>query len=171
MRPAKRSGEARLGVGWLGRRATGAFDKLDLGLIDALRANGRESFRKLAGRLDVSEATIRARFNRLSRENLLRVTAVVDPQRLGFDTMALVAIKTSGPPTAIAEQLSRWPEASSVVIAAGQYDVLAEVICLDRHELLEVTTRIRELDGVATTELLVYLQLCKQAQDWGAPVA
>ena len=55
------------------------IDHLDQGIIEALQANGRESFRAIAGRLGVSEATIRARYARLCGEDILQVVGVTNP--------------------------------------------------------------------------------------------
>jgi Lrp/AsnC family transcriptional regulator, regulator for asnA, asnC and gidA len=56
------------------------------------------------------------------------------------------------------------------VITAGQFDILVELVCADRRQLLDLTGRIRELDGVVSTESFLYLELWKQLYDWGARV-
>ena len=61
-------------------------------------------------------------------------------------------------------------EADYVVVCAGQYDLLVELLAADRHELLELTNRLRALDGVVTTESFLYLDMVKQLYDWGAHV-
>ena len=66
------------------------LDGLDRGIIEALQKNGREPFRRIAGALGVSEATVRSRYARLVRENMLQVTGVTNPLGLGFDAMAMV---------------------------------------------------------------------------------
>ena len=55
-------------------------------------------------------------------------------------------------------------------ITAGQFDILVELVCADRRQLLDLTNRIRELDGVVSTESFLYLELWKQLYDWGARV-
>src|SRR3954470_18232152 len=60
------------------------IDALDRRIIEALQANGRESFRRIAGELGVSEATVRARYARLSEANVLQVVGVTNPLGLGF---------------------------------------------------------------------------------------
>ena len=77
---------------------------------------------------------------------------------LGFD-QALVGLKTSGPPGDVADELARWPEVDYVVV---------EVVASDRRELLELTNRMRRLDGVISTEMFLYLEMWKQLYDWGA---
>ena len=141
-------------------------DELDRKIIEALQTNGRESFRRIATSLGVSEATIRARYARLTSEGILQVVAVTNPLGLGFD-QALVGVKTSGPPGEVADEISRWPEADYVVVTAGQFDIVVEVVAADRHEMLEVTNRMRALAGVVSTETFFYLEMWKQLYDWG----
>ncbi len=144
-----------------------SIDRLDREIIEALQENGRESFRRIAAQLGVSEATIRNRFGRLRRGNVLQVTGVTNPLGLGFDAQAMIGIKTNGPVNAVADAVSGWREASYVVITAGQYDLLVELVCIDRHHLLEVVNRIRALDTVVSTESFIYLELWKQLYSWG----
>jgi Lrp/AsnC family transcriptional regulator, regulator for asnA, asnC and gidA len=146
------------------------LDRIDQRLIEALQNNGREPFRRIAAEVGVSEATIRARYQRLCDENILQVTGVTNPLGLGFDAQAMVGIRTSGPPEPVAEEIARWDEADYVVVTAGQFDVLVELICANRRQLLDVTNRMRALDGVVSTETFLYLELRKQLYDWGARV-
>src|SRR5512146_1215468 len=113
-------------------------DELDRRIIEALQANGRESFRRIAASVGVSEATVRARYARLTSEGILQVVAVTNPLGLGFD-QALIGVKTSGPPSAGADEISRWPEADYVIVTAGRYDLVVEVVTTDRDNLLQLT--------------------------------
>jgi Lrp/AsnC family transcriptional regulator for asnA, asnC and gidA len=160
------SGAARRGPVTRGRR----IDAIDKRIIEALQRNGREPFRRIAAGLGVSEATVRARYARLRDDNILQVTGVTNPLGLGFDSMAMVGIRTAGPPDLVADEIARWDEADYVVVTAGQFDILVEVVCADRRGLLDVTNRIRALDDVVSTESFLYLELWKQLYDWGARV-
>src|SRR5213082_4126680 len=93
-------------------------DELDLGIIEALQANGRESFRAIAARVGVSEATVRARYARLTAEGILQVVAVTNPLGLGYE-QALVGVETSGAPQPAADEIASWAEADYVVVTAG----------------------------------------------------
>jgi Lrp/AsnC family transcriptional regulator for asnA, asnC and gidA len=141
-------------------------DDLDRRIIEALQENGRESFRRIAAGLGVSEGTVRARYARLTSEGILQVVAVTNPLGLGFE-QALIGVKTSGPPSEVADQISRWPEADYVVVTAGQFDLVVELVASDRRGLLELTNRLRALDGVVSTETFFYLEMWKQLYDWG----
>jgi len=147
-----------------------SLDTVDKAIIEALQENGRESFRRIAEKVGVAEATVRARYGRLVEDEILQVTGVTNPLGLGFDAQAIVGVKTAGAPDPIADTIAAWPEASYVVIAAGRFDVLVELVCADRRDLLELTNRIRAVDGVLSTESFPYLQLVKQVYAWGARI-
>jgi Lrp/AsnC family transcriptional regulator, regulator for asnA, asnC and gidA len=144
------------------------IDAVDKGIIEALQRNGREPFRRIADKLGVSEATIRARYARLCDDHILQVTGVTNPLGLGFESQAMIGVRTAGPPDPVADEIARWHEADYVVATAGQFDILVEIVCTDRRELLDITNRIRALDGVTATETFLYLELWKQLYDWGA---
>jgi Lrp/AsnC family transcriptional regulator for asnA, asnC and gidA len=141
-------------------------DDLDRAIIEALQENGRESFRRIADRLSVSEGTVRARYARMTSEGILQVVAVTNPLGLGFD-QALIGVTTSGPPGDVADEIAKWPEADYVVVTAGRFDLVVEVVVTNRQELLELTNRMRALAGVASTETFFYLEMWKQLYDWG----
>jgi Lrp/AsnC family transcriptional regulator, regulator for asnA, asnC and gidA len=145
------------------------IDALDQRIIEALQENGRESFRQIATQLGVSEATVRARYARLCADDILQVVAVTNPLGLGFE-QALVGVKTAGSPQPVADEIASWNEADYVVVTAGQYDLVVELVASDRRELLEVTNRMRALDEVVSTETFLYLDLVKQLYDWGTRV-
>jgi Lrp/AsnC family transcriptional regulator for asnA, asnC and gidA len=142
------------------------IDDLDRRIIEALQENGRDSLRRIAGRLGVSEATVRARYARLTEDDVLQVVAVTNPLGLGFE-QALVGVKISGPSEVVADEIAQWPEADYVVVTAGQFDLLVEVVATDRRDLLELTNRMRAVDGVVSTETFFYLEMWKQIYDWG----
>jgi Lrp/AsnC family transcriptional regulator, regulator for asnA, asnC and gidA len=142
-------------------------DDLDRSIIEALQANGRESFRSIASRLGVSEATVRARYGRLTTEGILQVVGVTNPLGLGYEP-APVGVKTSGSPENAADEIARWPEADYVIATAGQFDLVVELVATDRRHLLELTSRLRALPDVVSTETFVYLEMWKQLYDWGS---
>ena len=144
-----------------------SLDEVDRAIIEALQENGRASFRGVAARVGVAEGTVRTRYARLVADGILQVTGVTNPLGLGFEAMAMIGIKTNGSPEPVADAIAAWSETSYVVVTAGSFDVLVEVICTDRRHLLDLTTRVRSTPGVATTETFLYLDLAKQVFAWG----
>lgn len=144
-----------------------SLDAIDRGIIEALQENGRAPFRAIAAHVGVAEATVRSRYTRLVDDGILLVTGVTNPLGLGFEAQAMIGIKTSGSPEPVADEIAGWDEASYVVVAAGRFDLLVEVVCNDRRHLLELTTRLRAAEGVVSTETFPYLSLTKQVYAWG----
>jgi Lrp/AsnC family transcriptional regulator, regulator for asnA, asnC and gidA len=107
---------------------------------------------------------------RLCDDNILQVTGITNPLGLGFEAKAMVGIRTNGPPEPVANEIATWHEAGYVVITAGQFDILVELVCADRRQLLDLTNRIRAIESVVSTESFLYLELWKQIYDWGARV-
>lgn len=137
-------------------------------LIELLQTDGRLSYRALADEVGLSEAAVRQRVQRLLAAGVMQVVAVTDPLEVGLHRQAMVGIKVSGSIEEAAEQLAQLDEVAYVVIAAGSFDLLVEVVCADDAELLEtLDQRIRSLPSVRSTETFMYLKLVKQTYAWG----
>ena len=105
---------------------------------------------------------------RLIDAGVMQVVAVTDPMQLGFARQAMIGIRVRGAIEPVADQLAALDEIDYVVITAGQYDILVEVVCESDEHLLEVLSgKIRSLDGVESTDTFVYLKLRKQTYSWG----
>jgi Lrp/AsnC family transcriptional regulator for asnA, asnC and gidA len=98
----------------------------------------------------------------------MQIVAVTDPLQLGFARQAMIGIHASGDIEPVAEQLAQMVEVDYVIVTAGSFDVLVEVVCESDDHLLELLSkRIREIPGVQSTESFVYLKLHKQTYSWG----
>ena len=82
--------------------------------------------------------------------------------------MAMIGIRTEGATDRLAEELQKMADIDYLVVTAGSFDLLAEVVVADDRHLLEVTNRIRSVQGVTSTETFIYLDLVKQTFTWGA---
>jgi Lrp/AsnC family transcriptional regulator, regulator for asnA, asnC and gidA len=81
--------------------------------------------------------------------------------------MALLGVQANSDLSRVADAVSEWQETSYVVIAAGAYDLLVEVVCEDNQHLLRVVERLRAVEGVKSTETFMYLALHKMTYGWG----
>jgi len=98
----------------------------------------------------------------------MQVVAVTDPLSLGLSTQAMVGITVSGDVRTVAAAVADLVEAEYVLITAGRFDVLAEVLCEDNDALLTlVNDRILQIDGVASTEVSPVLKMEKLTFSWG----
>jgi Lrp/AsnC family transcriptional regulator for asnA, asnC and gidA len=153
------------------RRSIGravVLDEISKQLIEELQRDGRASYTSLAKIVGLSEAAVRQRVQRLLESNVMQIVAVTDPLTVGFSRQALIGIRAEGDLRMVAEQLSKLPELDYVVLCAGSFDLLVEVVCEDDEDLLELLNHsIRQVPGVRDTETFVYLRLVKQTYAWG----
>ena len=98
----------------------------------------------------------------------MQVVAVTDPMQLGFFRQAMIGIRATGDTTVIAASLATMPAVDYVVLTAGSFDILVEVVCENDDDLVALLNKqIRSLSGVQSTETFVYLKLVKQQYNWG----
>jgi Lrp/AsnC family transcriptional regulator for asnA, asnC and gidA len=151
-----------------GPRSGVVLDDVSKSIIEELQQDGRRSYAAIGKVVGLSEAAVRQRVQRLVDSGVMQVVAVTDPLELGFARQAMIAIKAHGELDAIADKLAAMDEVDYVVITAGSYDLLAEVVCESDERLLDVlSTRIRTIEGVVSTETFMYLKLRKQTYSWG----
>ncbi|NGZ99518.1 Lrp/AsnC family transcriptional regulator [Nocardioides sp. W3-2-3] len=133
-----------------------------------MQEDGRRSYAAIGKAVGLSEAAVRQRVQRLVDGGVMQVVAVTDPVEMGFARQAMIGIRATGELEPIADALAAIDEVDYVVITAGSFDVLAEVVCESDDHLLEIISRgIRSIPGVISTETLVYLRLRKQTYSWG----
>ncbi len=142
-------------------------DDVSKQIIEQLQQDGRRSYAAIGKAVGLSEAAVRQRVQRLQDGGVMQIVAVTDPLTLGFRRQAMIAIKTDGDLEKVAGQLADMEEIDYVVITAGSFDVLAEVVCEDDDQLLEILGRLRAVPSVTSTETFVYLKLRKQTYSWG----
>jgi Lrp/AsnC family transcriptional regulator, regulator for asnA, asnC and gidA len=153
-----------------GERVAGALDAISKKIIEQLQQDGRRSYAAIGKAVGLSEAAVRQRVQRLTDLGVMQIVAVTDPLQLGFPRQALIGIRVEGDVESVADALADMDEVDYVVISAGSFDLLAEVVCRNDDHLLEIlSTRIRRIPGVRSTESFVYLKLRKQTYTWGTP--
>ncbi|NBP86200.1 MAG: Lrp/AsnC family transcriptional regulator [Mycobacteriaceae bacterium] len=137
-------------------------------IIENLQSDGRRSYAGIGQAVGLSEAAVRQRVARLVDNGVMQIVAVTDPMQLGFARQAMIGIRCQGDATRVAEKLAKVAAVDYVVLTAGSFDIIVEVVCADDTELLELlNTEIRAVPGVLSTETLVYLKLVKQQYNWG----
>jgi len=140
------------------------LDKVDQGIVDALKEDGRMSFAEIARRLNVSAGMVRQRYFDLVEKGVLQVVAVTNPTLLGYNTMALVGVRVDGNRLRdIAHKMAAFEEVVYLVLCTGTFDILVEVACHDNAHLLQfLTEHLRAIEGVVHTETIIYLEIVKE---------
>ncbi len=146
----------------------GNLDALSKAIIEQLQQDGRRPYATIAKAVGLSEAAVRQRVQRLTDSGVIQIVAVTDPLQMGFSRAAMIGLRIDGDVEHVADKLEAMPEVDYVIICAGSFDVLVEVVCENDDHLLELLNRrIREIPGVRSTESFVYLKLRKQIYTWG----
>lgn len=149
------------------------LDDLDLSIIRMLAADGRASFRRISRELGVSQRLVAHRFTRLTDNDIIRVSAVANPTNLGFEAMAWLGIElyAGADFEAVASELGGLPSVSYLAATAGRYDLMAEVACRDREELLQtLAEEISAVDGIDHIDSAFYLRILyrRTIEPWSA---
>jgi Lrp/AsnC family transcriptional regulator, regulator for asnA, asnC and gidA len=144
------------------------IDDVSKAIIEQLQTDGRRSYADIGKAVGLSEAAVRQRVQKLTDSGVMQIVAVTDPMQLGFFRQAMIGVRVSGDTRAVADQLAAMPSVDYVVLTAGSFDILAEVVCENDNDLITMlNSQIRTLEGVLSTETFVYLKLHKQFYNWG----
>lgn len=147
--------------------ATG-IDDVSKAIIEQLQQDGRRPYAAIGAAVGLSEAAVRQRVSRLTQSGMMQIVAVTDPTQMGFSRQAMIGIRAEGNLDPIVDKLCDMEPVDYVVVTAGSFDILAEVVCGDDDELLHLLNeQIRAIEGVRSTESFVYLKLAKQTYTWG----
>jgi Lrp/AsnC family transcriptional regulator for asnA, asnC and gidA len=151
-----------------GDRPRAALDDVSKAIIEQLQQDGRRSYASIGKVVGLSEAAVRQRVQRLIDHGVMQVVAVTDPLELGFNRQALIGVRATGDLEPVTDALVAMEEVDYVVVAAGSFDILVEIVAESDEHLLEIVSkRIRAIPQVLSTETFVYLKLRKQTYSWG----
>lgn len=151
-----------------GGASAALLDGPNRAIIEALQRDGRQPYGAIAEEVGLSEAAVRRRVQRLRESGIMQIVAVTDPLQLGFTRQAMIGISVEGDVRRVADKLSSLPEVDYVVMCAGSFDLLVEIVCEDDERLLQVLNdSVRSIPGVRATETFLYLKLAKQTYTWG----
>src|SRR2546423_13021396 len=114
------------------------LDAVNKQIIEQLQRDGRMSYASLAKIVGLSEAAVRQRVQRMLDAGVMQIVAVTDPLTLGFTRQVMIGLKVEGDMRSVADKVAKIPEVDYVVICAGAYDLIAEMVCTDDDHLLSL---------------------------------
>ncbi len=146
-----------------------SLDAVDRRIIELLQRDGRRPYGAIAEEVGLSEAGVRRRVQRLKDAGVMQIVAITDPLQLGYGREALIGIRVHGDVRTVADKVAAIEEANYVVMTAGSFDLIAEVIAVNDDALVHLLNdSIRSIPGVTEVETFLYLKLAKQTYAWGA---
>jgi Lrp/AsnC family transcriptional regulator, regulator for asnA, asnC and gidA len=137
-------------------------------IIEILQRDGRCPNTVIARAVGISEASVRSRIHALTSAGILQIVGLTDPGNMGFGVMAMIAVQANTDLHRIADVVSSWQETTYVVISAGSFDLLVEVVCSDNADLLRLVEQLRAVGGVRTTETFIYISRHKLNYAWAS---
>ena len=145
-----------------------AIDAVDRAIITLLQEDGRRAWGAIAAEVGISEPAVRRRVQRLKDAGVMQIVAITDPLQLGYGREALVGIRVHGDVRTVADAIAAIDAANYVVMTAGSYDIIAELVAVNDAALVALLNdQIRSIPGVTEVETFIYLKLSKQTFNWG----
>ncbi|NHZ72447.1 MAG: AsnC family transcriptional regulator [Aquificales bacterium] len=142
------------------------MDTLDSQILAFLQEDGRKRFTEIAKELGVTEGTVRNRVAKLQEANVMRITALVDPLRVGYDAPAIVGVSVQSPHLdEAAAELTAFSEVGYLIMVSGEYDLIVEIFCRDREHLASfLRDKLQNVTGVVRTQTFFILHTFKMSQ-------
>ncbi|MEB2334755.1 MAG: Lrp/AsnC family transcriptional regulator [Anaerolineaceae bacterium] len=148
------------------------FDRTDIKIINLLLEDGRMSASEISRRMgDISERAIRYRVDRMLEEDVIQISAVVNPEALGFKIKADVWLEVeSDLILEVAKKLAEFENVTYVACAIGQNDISIQVVAKDTAEIYHfVTEVVRKVRGVRKTTTSIVPLVLKDVYQWRVP--
>jgi len=150
------------------------IDKTDLAIINLLMEDGRMPSAEVARRLgDLSERVARYRIERLIREGVIKVSAIANPQTVGFTVVADVLLEVeSDSILEVARKMTEFECVSYVACAIGATDVSVQIVARDTAEVYRLVTEvIGKVPGVRKTITSIVPLVLKDIYQWRIPAS
>ena len=112
------------------------LDDVSKAIIEQLQEDGRRPYATIGRAVGLSEAAVRQRVQRLLDAGVMQIVAVTDPMQLGFPRQAMVGVRTSADLETVADELAEIAAVDYVVITAGSFDLLTEVVARNDDHLM-----------------------------------
>ena len=140
-----------------------SLDDLDKRILKLLQFNGRLSFADLSREVDVAEATVRFRVNRLVSNGVItRFAALLDPAKVGMKVSGAILLKID--PAYLEEacrQLVSFSETQYLFQSTGEYDVVSVIVARDMEHLSNLIKKTKIIPGVKDARVSVTTRFLK----------
>ncbi|WP_062236192.1 Lrp/AsnC family transcriptional regulator [Fictibacillus sp. FJAT-27399] len=143
------------------------IDQLDKGIIKLLSKDGRMSFTEIAQRLNVTEKTVRTRYNNLVENNILEVVGVVNPISLGVKVGAIIQI--SAVPPWMEDTIKKLQEIAGIrfiTLTSGEYQLLVQANVRHYEEITEIVKSIHHIEGINKTNVILQMDIYKNSFEY-----
>ncbi|MBB2481396.1 AsnC family transcriptional regulator [Bacillus sp. APMAM] len=143
------------------------IDDLDRGIIKELSVDGRMSFKEIAGRLNVTEKTIRLRYKSLIEKEIFEVVGVVNPIALGLKSGAIIQLKVKPDSIpSVIEELKKIKVIRYITLTSGDYPLLVQIAVSDQQEITNIVLKLNQIQDITETNSIVQLGVYKNTFEY-----
>ena len=139
-----------------------SLSKTDRAIVATLQEDGRRPYVSIAREIGVTEKTVRNRVRQLVKSKIIQIVALTSPVALGYRAGAMIGIITdaSTPASAVAAQAASVAGVDYVVVTAGRFSLLVEILARDMPTLRKIVeTQIGAIAGVRSVEIFPYFRI------------
>jgi DNA-binding Lrp family transcriptional regulator len=137
-------------------------------VLEVLERDAKATIKQIATMTGLSQKKVRDTIHEAERDRVVvKYKTVVNWRRLGEPRVrALIEVKVQPQKDvgfdAIAERIFRFPEAHSVYLVSGGYDLAVYVVARTEHEVAEFVSQLAALDSVQGTVTHFFLKRYKE---------
>ena len=145
------------------------LDKTAEQIVKLLQQNGRMSYVDMASKLEVTEGTVRRRCHRLIDEGLINVVGIVDPFKVGLNSLAIIGLNVEpGKFEKAVKEVSAFDEIKYVAVTTGGTDIVIHGYFQSNDDLSSfLVDRLAYIEGITQVNTSLVLDICKRSFDWG----
>jgi len=140
------------------------LDEADHKILRELQRDARMSFKTIAQKVGVSEATVFVRVRKMQERGVIRsFSAIVDPKAVGKDLTAIVLVRAT--PQAFPgtlNALKKLDDIYEIYDVTGQYYSILKIRTSGTEDLGKIMDAIGAIDGIAGTETIIVLRTVKE---------
>lgn len=149
-------------------------DETDWKIIKLLNKDGRMPSTEIAEKLgNITARTVNNRIKALTKDGIITVRAVIDPDKVGYGVLADAYIEVEpGLVSEVANLVANLPEISYVACAIGDVDVSVSIRAQTIRELFDfVESKLGKIPGVRRTQTHILPVRIKDLDTWFPPKA
>ena len=151
----------------------GNVDDVDRQIIAALQLNGRASNTQIASELGITEGTVRKRIDRLISQEIMKITAVVNPLEMDYPFVAIFGLRVvPNRMNSVSKTLAEFSEFRFIGTTVGAWDFITEgwFSSIDQmHRFL--SDKLWSIDGITRVEVSHIIKMVRYAYDWGSDLS
>jgi Lrp/AsnC family transcriptional regulator for asnA, asnC and gidA len=140
------------------------MDRLDVRLVALLQKDGTSTNAGIARQVGVSEETVRRRLKRLMQDDYIKVIAVPDARKIGYETQVLIGLQVDADKVdSVADALAEMHQVSWISVTTGSYDIFVWATLKSSDALSEFLRKgVGQIHGVRKMETFMSLGFRKQ---------